>query len=49
MTTSLDILTYIKNCKKLPPLNCTRKALSPVRDNKHTIIFDLDETLIHCN
>lgn len=23
--------------------------MPPVKDNKHTIIFDLDETLIHCN
>lgn len=49
MVTSLDILTYVKNTKKQPPTSFSCRPLPPVKDNKHTIIFDLDETLIHCN
>ena len=31
MTTSLDILTYVKNAKKQPPATFTRKPLPPVK------------------
>ena len=47
LVTSLDILNYIKGSgKPLPPCPVPRK-LPPT--SKPTIIFDLDETLIHCN
>lgn len=42
LSTSLDILTYIKNSKKQLPINYNCKSLPSLKDNKHTIIFDLD-------
>jgi len=42
-------LTYVKNAKKMPPATFSCRSLPPAKDNKHTIVFDLDETLIHCN
>ena len=47
LTASIDILQYIKTMNKpLPPLGNLRH-LPPT--SKPTLIFDLDETLIHCN
>lgn len=48
MTTSIDILQYIKNSNKKPPSVVNAKPL-PAASKKPTLIFDLDETLIHCN
>lgn len=47
LTTSIDILAYIKSNIKRLPSNAASKPLPPT--HKSTIIFDLDETLIHCN
>lgn len=49
LSTSLDILTYVKNAKKEAPAQFRCKPLPPVKNNRQTIVFDLDETLIHCN
>lgn len=47
LVASLDILHYIKNTNKpLPPMPNPKK-LPP--SSKPTLVFDLDETLIHCN
>lgn len=47
LTASMEILHFIKNANKpLPPMP-VRKLLPPTQ--KLTLIFDLDETLIHCN
>ena len=47
LTTSIDILQYIKNSSKKPPSVINAKPLPASK--KPTLIFDLDETLIHCN
>jgi hypothetical protein len=40
LTTSIDILQYIKNSNKQPPVSVQRKPLP--KTHKQTIIFDLD-------
>ena len=42
MTTSLEILTYIKTVKKQPPTKVNTKPLPAIKNHKNTIIFDLD-------
>lgn len=44
---SLDILHFIKNANRPMPPTPIAKSLPLI--NKPTLIFDLDETLIHCN
>jgi CTD small phosphatase-like protein 2 len=46
LITSLQLFNTLKNAQK-PNKLLPEKKLSPT--NKKTIIFDLDETLIHCN
>lgn len=46
LTTSLQLLKALKSTDKPEEVNSIRE-LTPT--NKNTIIFDLDETLIHCN
>ena len=47
MNTSIDILQYIRNANKpMPPIPTPRRLAST---KKPTLIFDLDQTLIHCN
>ena len=47
LLTSIDFLSYIKKNKKIIPTRV--KSLSLPSPTKPTIVFDLDETLIHCN
>jgi hypothetical protein len=47
LVASLDILHFIKNANRPLPPHPTPRSLPP--SPKPTIIFDLDETLIHCN
>ena len=47
LTASIDILQYIKGANKPMPKNVAPKPLPSTK--KPTLIFDLDETLIHCN
>ncbi|MFM7856285.1 MAG: NIF family HAD-type phosphatase, partial [Flammeovirgaceae bacterium] len=47
LITSIDILHFIKNNQKpMPPAPQKRRLPLPT---KPSLIFDLDETLIHCN
>lgn len=43
----MDILSYIKSSNKQVPQNVSVRPLQ--KATRQTIIFDLDETLIHCN
>jgi CTD small phosphatase-like protein 2 len=47
LNASIDILQYIKSGNKPMPSMGNLRHLPPTK--KPTLIFDLDETLIHCN
>lgn len=47
LITSMDILQFIKNSNKPMPQAPNARSLPTAK--KPTLIFDLDETLIHCN
>lgn len=46
LVNSLQLLSTLKKAERIPNLGIEKK-LPPT--NRKTIIFDLDETLIHCN
>lgn len=47
LITSIQFLTYVKKNRHIIPSTIQRASLP--HSNRKTIIFDLDETLIHCN
>ena len=50
LATSFEFLTHIKNNKFQRPNTYRSRPLPPIKNGKkHTIVFDLDETLIHCH
>lgn len=48
LASSIDFLTYARKTKNFMPKKCEKSVTLPPTTRK-TVIFDLDETLIHCN